>query len=171
MHTVNVHKEFPDWKAFERWKEEEETSTFTSFVQPKGETNGCENGNVCVSYQDFIKCDWISVKLNKLHISGKIKLTLPVDSYTAILLAYTLNIFQTTQGWFYIADIFSESCDRLKCRTCEGPGFMRKSVVNLCLYSYSWPNVFCAVFAVYQLLRSQYSPLILSLESIRHFEV
>jgi len=50
MHTVNVHKEFPDWKAFERWKEEEKTSTFTSFVQPKGETNSCENGNVCVSY-------------------------------------------------------------------------------------------------------------------------
>lgn len=50
MHTVNVHKEFPDWTAFERWKEEEETSTFTSFVQPKGETTGCENGNVCVSY-------------------------------------------------------------------------------------------------------------------------
>jgi len=32
--------------------------------------------------------------------SGKIKLTLPVDSYTTILLVYTLNITQTTQGWF-----------------------------------------------------------------------
>ena len=52
MHIVTNHKEFPDWKAFEKWKEEEETSTFTSFAQPKGETTGCENGNYnqCIDY-------------------------------------------------------------------------------------------------------------------------
>ena len=30
--------------AFQKWKEEEETSTFTSFVQPKGESTGSMNG-------------------------------------------------------------------------------------------------------------------------------
>jgi len=44
MHIVSNHKELPDWTAFEKWKEEEETSTFTSFVQPKGKTTSCENG-------------------------------------------------------------------------------------------------------------------------------
>ena len=44
MHIVTNHKEFPNWVAFEKWKEEEETTTFTSFVQPKGKTTGCENG-------------------------------------------------------------------------------------------------------------------------------
>ena len=35
--------------AFQKWKEEEETTTFTSFVQPKGETAGPANGSYVLS--------------------------------------------------------------------------------------------------------------------------
>jgi len=37
--------------------------------------------------------------------------------------------------------------------------------------SYSWPNVFCVVCAAYQPPRSQYSPIISSVDFIHYFEV
>jgi len=44
---------------------------------------------------------------------AKIKLTLLSDSYTTILLVYTLNITGSTQG-LVLTDVFSECCDRLE---------------------------------------------------------
>jgi hypothetical protein len=42
-----VSKEFPSWTAFISWKEEEESSSHSYFVQPKGETETCdENAGV-----------------------------------------------------------------------------------------------------------------------------
>ena len=32
--------------SFQKWKEEEETTTFTLFVRPKGETTGPANGTL-----------------------------------------------------------------------------------------------------------------------------
>jgi len=37
--TIAVEtKEFPSWAAFMSWKEEEESNSYSCFVQPKGET-------------------------------------------------------------------------------------------------------------------------------------
>ena len=46
IYIVTNNKEFPNWMAFQKWKEEEET--FTSFVQPKGKTAGPANGMLCL---------------------------------------------------------------------------------------------------------------------------
>jgi len=48
----------------------------------------------------------------------------------------------------------------------------RESVVNRCMGSLGWANVFYVVFPyTYHLLRNQYSPIISSLDSTHHFEV
>jgi len=45
----------------------------------------------------------------------------------------------------------------------------QESVINGYMDSYSW--VFCVVFAAHQPLRSQYSPILLSVDFTHHFEV
>ena len=39
-------------------------------------------------------------KTDPNRTSGKIKLTPPVDSYTIVLVVFTLSTAQTTRGWF-----------------------------------------------------------------------
>jgi hypothetical protein len=34
--TVTEKKQFPDWSAFEKWKESHEAATFTYYIRPKG---------------------------------------------------------------------------------------------------------------------------------------
>jgi len=87
-----------------------------------------------------------------------------VDSYTTILLVYTPGSILLKAGFNR-----SLGCDRFKWWLAMVFGLVKdlaswESVVNACMDSYSIPNVFCVVFAVYQPLRSQYSHIILSLD-------
>ena len=53
--TVVETKEFPSWTAFISWKEEEESNTYSCFVKPKGETEGCnENTGKNLHYNTYI---------------------------------------------------------------------------------------------------------------------
>ena len=48
---------------------------------------------------------------------------------------------------------------------------LENQLIGGCVDSYSWPNGFCVVFVLCQPLRSQWSPIISSLDVTHHFEV